>query len=1040
MLGGYHILDPNTVHILNIRCVFNNVLIELTLSVPVKYKTDPVQLLNKKKGEICKILEQKIVVEDGLSQFGLMIFFVLKITKQTPGEAEKQEFLYVNSHRYIITKDELDVILDIIMKWYSDRLARLLQRTIGSGWVLDSIDLFKICYHKAHARMRAGAPLVPYPARRGKNLVFNPPSQNEYDNKCLDRCIAAFMISERLYPNANRIRWDHIKNLLKNSENVKNYFEYGDEDELYFDNLKKIEVLNKIKINCYLLFKETNNDRFNIRLLKRGNIKFLNRDCNLLFYKYKKNTWHVFLIKSGIQRFLKNFLNINLRNESEKICNYCFKVIVNAEVLKEHKSKLCVNKSLNSIVEYPKPNEYLRFRNFKNCQKCDYIGFFDFECSFLEQGNGVKIHIPVIYSIIIVNTRLNIICDYFSYRGKDAYDTVEHFLCRILKFWDENKPRTSEQFPIHMSLEQQKAHENTIACQICNRLFDNLIKVANHCHMEEYNNYESTLCQRCNLAQKTQAKLVLQAHFGSYDMGIILKYANSKYNFQVLTQKSDMKYYYVTVNRYIQFCDSYQFLKASLSKLCDQYLELNPDLFYFDKIMLSKFKINRDDHLYKLLKAGKLFFPYDYVNDNIKLNQTELPTREDFYNKLRDCPISNIDYENTLQIYTLSECANLGEYYKLYCLIDVIMLCQIYLYWRNFLFDTYKLDIANYLTLPSFSFDCMLYSNTVNDPTFGIELMSDVHLSNLVLENIRGGYVSLNFHNEKLHTASNLLLNENSFTNVKIRNKIGVEVIDTLDINSNYTGAMTEKLPIGHFQELPSNEFDTVVNKLHQKNFNFEEGGEGYYCYVTLESNCERVQRNTDSFPFALQNVDVSYNQLGPYTKNKMGSVNENLTYKRLVGHHFEKKKQLYDVRSLQQFLSHGLKIKEIHSIYSFHQESFLKYYMLKNLNFRKNSKSSMESRMYKLMNNAIFGKTLTNVLHYSTKTNICTTAYEFKKRLCNENFINYHILNDDKVMVISRKKKIRLKYPNYIGFSILEKSHRFIKTCFYDYILNFLI
>ena len=1037
ILGGYNILNPNRVHIIDVRCVFDNTLVEVTLSVPVKYKSDPILLLTNEKGEISRLLRNKIVVQDGLSQFGLMIYFTLKITKQTPGQPEKQEFLYVNSHRYIITEEELEIILDIIINWYNDRLDRLLQRTIGSGWVLDSIELFKICYHQAHGRMRTGAPLVEYPTMRGKTLVFNPPAEDEYDNKCLERCIAAFMISETLYSNAPTVRWNHITNLLKNGENIKNYFECGNIDNVYFDNLNQIEVLNKIKINCYLLYKEAGDDRFNIRLLKRGNTKFLNRDCNLLFFKYKRDVWHVFLIKRPISRYLKNLLQIKLRNESEKICNYCFHVLPNSNLLKDHKSKYCSNRSLNTIIEYPKPNEYLKFRNFKNCQKCDYIGFFDFECSFLDQGNGQKIHIPVIYSLIIVNTRLNIICDYFSYRGSDGYDTVEDFLTRILIFWDKNKPRTSEQFPIHMSLEQQIAHENSTRCASCNRAFDNLIKVAHHCHMEEYANYESSLCQRCNLALKTQNKLVLLAHAGSYDISLILKYANSRYKFQVLTQKSNMKYYYATVNRYIQFCDSYQFLKASLSKLCDQYLESNPSLFYFDKIILSKFKINRNDRLYSLLKRGKLFFPYDYVDDNEKLDQTELPTREDFYNNLRDCPISNIDYENTLQIYTLSECANLGQYYQLYCLLDTIMLCEIYLYWRNFLFDTYKLDIASYLTLPSFSFDCMLYSNTINDPGFAIELMSDVHLSNLILENIRGGYVCLNSHHEKLLEASNLLLNENLSTNDKSGSKIGVEVIDSFDINSNYTGAMTEKLPIANFQELPSNEFDSVVHKLHQKNFNFENEDRGYYCYVTLESNCQEVQDRTDSFPFALQNVDVAYNQLGPYTKNKMEVVNKNLTYKRLVGHHFEKTKQLYDAESLQQFLAHGLKIKEIHSIYSFQQESFLKNYMFKNLNFRKNSKSSMESRMYKLMNNAIFGKSLTNVLHYATKTSICTNARDFKRGLCNENFINYHILNDDKVMLISRKKKVRLKYPNYIGFSILEKSQRFIKTCFYDYILK---
>ena len=134
--------------------------------------------------------------------------------------------------------------------------------------------------------------------------------------------------------------------------------------------------MNKIKINCYILYKEASDDRFNIRLLKRGNTKFLNRDCNLLFFKYKRDVWHVFLIKRPISRYLKNLLQIKLRNESEKICNYCFHVLPNSNLLKDHKSKYCSNRSLNTIIEYPKPNEYLKFRNFKNCQKCDYIGFF----------------------------------------------------------------------------------------------------------------------------------------------------------------------------------------------------------------------------------------------------------------------------------------------------------------------------------------------------------------------------------------------------------------------------------------------------------------------------------------------------------------------------------------------------------------------------------------------------------------------------------------------------------------------------------------
>ena len=368
MRGGYNINDRESVTILDTREIFNKTLKELTLSVPHKYKTDPVQLLTKKKQEILDLLNKEIIVDNSMTQFGLMIYFILKITKQTPGELEKVEYLYVNSHRYIICDDELPVVLDIVINWYNQRLDALLQNTVGSGWVLDSIDLFKVCYHKVYGRMRIGSPLIAYPIKRGKTQIFNPPSQNEFDHKCLDRCIAAFMIKKTLYPDAIRVRWDYITKLLQNPQNINKYMDYGDVDELYFDNLKKIEILNKIKINCYMLYKDSKNDRFNIRLMKRGNIKFLNQECNLLFYKYKRNKWHVFLLKVPSQQYLKNFLHITLKNE-ERICNYCFHVIPNSELLKQHKSNLCVNKSLSSIIEYPKPNEFLKFRNFKNCQK-----------------------------------------------------------------------------------------------------------------------------------------------------------------------------------------------------------------------------------------------------------------------------------------------------------------------------------------------------------------------------------------------------------------------------------------------------------------------------------------------------------------------------------------------------------------------------------------------------------------------------------------------------------------------------------------------
>lgn len=60
-------------------------------------------------------------------------------------------------------------------------------------------------------------------------------------------------------------------------------------------------------------------------------------------------------------------------------------------------------------------------------------------------------------------------------------------------------------------------------------------------------------------------------------------------------------------------------------------------------------------------------------------------------------------------------------------------------------------------------------------------------------------------------------------------------------------------------------------------------------------------------------------------------------------------------------------------------------------------------------------------------------------RRLCKENLIDFHMLNDDRVLVYSRKINIKLKLPGYIGFSVLEKSRRIMKYYFYGILLHIL-
>ena len=128
-----------------------------------------------------------------------------------------------------------------------------------------------------------------------------------------------------------------------------------------------------------------------------------------------------------------------------------------------------------------------------------------------------------------------------------------------------------------------------------------------------------------------------------------------------------------------------------------------------------------------------------------------------------------------------------------------------------------------------------------------------------------------------------------------------------------------------------------------------------------------------------------------------------------------DKKNYVVHIVALKQALNHGLKLAKVHKIIQFDQEAWLKPYIDMNTKLRKEAKNDFEKDFFKLMNNAVFGKTMENI-----KKHRDIKLVTFDKRrsiLVSEpnHHTSKHILED--LMIIEMKKvEVRMNKPIYLG------------------------
>ena len=89
----------------------------------------------------------------------------------------------------------------------------------------------------------------------------------------------------------------------------------------------------------------------------------------------------------------------------------------------------------------------------------------------------------------------------------------------------------------------------------------------------------------------------------------------------------------------------------------------------------------------------------------------------------------------------------------------------------------------------------------------------------------------------------------------------------------------------------------------------------------------------------------------------------------KLVANLLDKTEYVIHITRLKQALNHELVLKKVQRVIKFNQNAWLKPYIHVNTDLRKKAKRDFQKDIFKVMNNAVFGKTMGNVRkHRDTK------------------------------------------------------------------------
>ena len=637
-------------------------------------------------------------------------------------------------------------------------------------------------------------------------------------------------------------------------------------------------------------------------------------------------------------------------------------------------------------------------------------------------------------------------------------DVITQFLSRLLTVEKELLARLFDERRLQMSADDDAIFAAQQVCTICNRPFFpdlpnrpenvNARKVRDHCHITGL--FRGAAHSICNLQARKDYQIPVFFHnMRGYDGHFITRALDQVRTLDPV-QAANHKVTIIgqTLERYLQMCwgphlvfrDSCQILNASLETLVANLAQDSPTKF---AQVARAFNMQVDDvELPRLLRKG--VFPYDWFNSFDRLEVQQLPSREEFFSLLAQTECKETDYAHAQEMWRRFGCNNMADYMKLYLMLDVLQLADVFESFRDLTLKYFGLDAACYVSAPSLSWDAMLKITGVN-----LQLLTDSAMYNMMLAGIRGGVCMVS----KRHAIANnpampTAAHANADQQQQQREQQNEEdqpieydparppcwILDS-DVNNLYGRAMSEPLAVGEFawcDEAERRELKRIYDLGHDLATSAP-SHTGYILDVDLEYPTA-IHNATREYPLAPESVNVSLFEPSPFLIGLHEVYNLRPTeLKKLVPNLHDKDNYIVYHRNLDFYVAMGMRVKSINRAIRFKEEAWLKCYVDLCTSLRMNARSPFERDLFKLLINAIYGKMIENLMKRSD-IKLTFSGEEFTKFISKPHCRSSVLFTDSLGAVNMRKVKTLINRPTYIGVQILEISKLLVYHLHYNH------